>query len=337
MDIDYLKKHLKQEYSYQDAPKDIFLVEVASIFEAHHNSGDTELLIYKGSCASEFCGNCSKKGYRLIGNVSRNYFDLIFQIEEDDIKDIFSCSEFKTDDDSGELATYAGVDIDEDDRIHFNKTPEYWNKLNRAIEAYDELICEPPRIVTLEDCNYWINKYSFLNESIGGQNMFSPQMKWTKFSNLYAEIKEWCDFMNVDLDLMREAIEKFRIDFTESDLIAWVIEYEELFERVPGRLKYYLKKYDGYYETDLITPLFVKGKEFSSLADFSPKFFEHHSNLMEKYRAFTHIEETDIHRKFGFHNDVENLSTLEYHLKTREILKTLGIELPLFLNRSKDD
>ena len=55
MDMDSLRLHLKDEYCYQDTTKEIFLTEVESIFEAHKNSGDTDLIPYEGKCAGKIC------------------------------------------------------------------------------------------------------------------------------------------------------------------------------------------------------------------------------------------------------------------------------------------
>ncbi len=330
MDIDYLKNNLNEAYSYQSAPKSVFLDEIESIFSSHYTSGDTELLILSGACASEFYNNCCKKGYRFIGNVSRNYFDLVFEIDGDDIKDIFNCAEFKTEEDSGKLGVCAYIDINNDDLITFEKNTEYWNRLNRALDAFDELICDPPRVVSLEDCSYWIQKHSFLNKSIGGEEIFAPQMKWSKFINLYREIKDWCDFIHTDLNLIRDANATYKNNFSEDELIAWIIQYEALFERVPGCLQNSIKKKGEYYATALPTPLFVNGEEFEVVAKFASTFFVNHCDLMEKYRIHSIKETNDVYSKLGFHNEVKNLSSLKYHLKARGNMKVLGIDLSLF-------
>ncbi|MBN2894048.1 MAG: hypothetical protein JXL97_19415, partial [Bacteroidales bacterium] len=81
MKIHQLRYLLKDEYTYQETTKEIFLNEVESIFEAYRNSGDTELLLYPGVCNSKTCGNCGKMGYRFVGNFSKNHMDLIFEVE----------------------------------------------------------------------------------------------------------------------------------------------------------------------------------------------------------------------------------------------------------------
>jgi len=87
MDIDTLRLYLKDEYSYEDTTKEIFLAEIERIFKRRKNAGDTKLIIYEGKCKDD---NCDKRGYRFVGNRSRNYIDLVFVTKKDDIINIFS-------------------------------------------------------------------------------------------------------------------------------------------------------------------------------------------------------------------------------------------------------
>lgn len=126
MDIAKLRLYLKDEYTYEDTTKEIFLNEIESIFKAYKYSGDTELLIYKGTCAgSKICDNCGKKGYRFVGNHSKNYMDLLFVMEGDDIKDIFDCSYFKPDVEIEGLETKADIFIVPENQI--NLTEDLWS------------------------------------------------------------------------------------------------------------------------------------------------------------------------------------------------------------------
>ena len=96
LDIVNLRLHLKDQYTYQETTKDIFLDKVESLFLELKNCGDTALSVYEGSCSDKRCNNCSKNGFRFVGNISGNYFDLIFVVEGDDITNIFNCEEFET-------------------------------------------------------------------------------------------------------------------------------------------------------------------------------------------------------------------------------------------------
>ena len=122
MDIEMLRLHLKDEYSYQNTTKEIFLDKLQGVFEDYKNSGETILLMRKGECISEssVCKNCGKSGYRFIGNNKGVYIDFIFEIEGDDIKDIYDCSTFETHKKTEHSGFQAYIYINQDDKITFN-------------------------------------------------------------------------------------------------------------------------------------------------------------------------------------------------------------------------
>ncbi len=334
MDINYLRKHLKEEYTYQDAPKEIFLNEIEAIFKAHTNSGDTELLVFEGSCTNNLCDNCGQKGYRFVGNHSRNYFDLIFEVYDDDIRDLLDCSVFETKEKMEDLETRASIFINEDDLVSFVKTPEYLNKLNQALNAFDELITTPIRAVSFKECTYWVEKHRFLSEAIEGDNLFAPQMRWSDFACLYSEVRSWCDFIITNLSLIRKAMKDLHRAEDEKELINWIIQYEELVDQMPYNLKFSLEREGEFYKTDLPDQFLLKGPEFSDVYTFVHKFFEHQNSLLEKYSTYTKEEASEIFNRYGADGDLK-FASLKFHFERRAETKALGFEIPLFLNRSE--
>ena len=57
-------------------------------------AGDTFLQCHSGFCNSKLC-NYKCKGYSFIGNHSGNYLDMIFEIKDGVVQDMYECSEFK--------------------------------------------------------------------------------------------------------------------------------------------------------------------------------------------------------------------------------------------------
>ncbi len=336
MDIHYLRTHLKEEYTYQDAPKNIFLDEIEAIFNSHTYSGDTELMLFQGSCTNNFCDNCGQKGYRFVGNRSRNYFDLIFEIEGDDIKDLLSCSGFETEEKVEDLEVCADIHINEDDLVTFVKTPEYLNKLTQALDAFNELITTPIRVLSIQDCTYWVKRHTFLYEAIDGDNLFAPQMKWSKFGTLYSEVKAWCDFVFTDLEVIKRANIELKHTKGEEEILEWIIQFEGLFERVPYNFRFSLKKEGDFYTIDLSDQFLLKGEEFDETFEFIEKYFEHQDDLLKKYSAFTSEELGEIFNKYESEDDI-NFSSLKFHLDRRAEAKALGMEIPLYLNKIKRD
>ena len=118
MDITKLRLYLKGEYTYDETTKEIFLNEIESVFEVQRNLGDTKLLVYEGSCIGKKCDNCGKKGYRFVGNHSKSYIDLLFEIEGDEINDITDCAQFKTVVRIADLGMKFDIDVDLDAQIN---------------------------------------------------------------------------------------------------------------------------------------------------------------------------------------------------------------------------
>ena len=139
MDIEKLRLILKDEYSYQDTSKDVFLEELEGYLECHRSYGETELLMYKGVCGKETCPNKGKGGYRFVGDITGNYMDFIFVEEGDDIKDIYTCEELSCNADCGDLDSRATFYIQLDKRNSFERTLDYDLKLQAAMSARDEL------------------------------------------------------------------------------------------------------------------------------------------------------------------------------------------------------
>jgi hypothetical protein len=79
--------------TYQDFPKSIFIQKFDVAFNEFIQSGDSELDISNGFCSVFVCNNqCG--GYRFSSKSSGLYFDLIIDIEDGQVKDIYECSSF---------------------------------------------------------------------------------------------------------------------------------------------------------------------------------------------------------------------------------------------------
>ncbi len=151
-DIENLRLHLKDEYSYQDAPKDVFLRELEKVFLNFQNAGDTAITIYEGRCNGKTCPNFGKRGYRFVGNNSMRYLDLIFETDGDNILDIYNCAKFKSDKKIKKLKYKREIKIPEDERNSFVPTPEYLAKLNAATQHGNRLLIHHLVWLILRSC-----------------------------------------------------------------------------------------------------------------------------------------------------------------------------------------
>lgn len=247
MDIDGLRLYLKDEYSYQDTTKEIFLHELGSIFESYKNSGDTELILYTGKCAGKSCANCGKKGYRFVGNHSKNYIDLLFITEGDEIIDIFSCNEFETTTLIENLGMKAEIYVQTDDKITFEKTHEYLSKILAAEEAYNEIIRQQPRQLDFSALSEWLDKYSLTDKLIGSYDVFDEIMHWTPFSALYFHLKEVKEFVGEFIIPLQRAAASIREIDSEDKIRGWLEKYKPLYEISPMLFRYAIKREEDYY------------------------------------------------------------------------------------------
>jgi len=333
MDIDNLRLCLKDEHSYQDTTKETFLNEVESIFEAHKNSGDTELLFYKGACGSQICDNCGKKGFRFVGNHSNNYIDLLFETDGDDIKDIYSCEQFKSDVEINDLGTRAYIYINHDERVSFIKTPEYWSKVHAAEAAYSEIITTPPTHLDFEELNFWVTKHADLNARIGNYDLFKPSMRWTPFSRLYSDLMKIVICESKYLNDFIEANYLASQFESEQNLIDWMLKYEVIYEDAPMFLTYQFEKQDdGGYKWNNQNPILFHGEIFLETFSFLKFYQTNYEELMNKYSTYTQSEELEYRSKQSFEKKRFDIYSLRFHLDRRQALEKSGVNISLCIN-----
>jgi hypothetical protein len=333
LDIDNLSLYLNDEYSYQDTTKEIFLKEIESIFEAHKNSGDTELIIYEGKCAGKMCENCGKKGYRFVANHSKNYFDLIFETEGDDIKDIYHCEQFKIFDHIENLGTRAKIEINLDDQVTFNKTPEYWSKVYAANIAWNEIITTPPRQIDFDDLCYWVDKHSITDSLIGSFDMFEGIMKWTAFSSLYADLKKVRSYITNYIEEIKLANLQSRHIQTEQDLMDWLVKYEDIHEEASTIIKYCFVKLNGNYRLYVKNPILFNDPVFEATQCFIKFFQDHFDEVFQKYSTCTDEENSNLYNTADTRAEGHAIFSLKYHLANRKTMEEFGIEVPFYLNK----
>ena len=95
LDIEMVNSLLDDTREYQDMNKDIFINKLGHALNEFIEAGDTFLYSTKGFCDSVIC-NYKCNGLSFVGNNSGNYIDLIIEIEEGKVLDIYECTYFKT-------------------------------------------------------------------------------------------------------------------------------------------------------------------------------------------------------------------------------------------------
>ncbi|MFM8243056.1 MAG: hypothetical protein ACKN86_09650 [Crocinitomicaceae bacterium] len=92
MDIEMIALLLNDAPTYQDFPKEVFIEKLSRTFDEFKEKGDTFLNAIQGTCG--ICDK-SKNGFMFIGNASKQYMSIIFDMEGNVAKDVFECAKMK--------------------------------------------------------------------------------------------------------------------------------------------------------------------------------------------------------------------------------------------------
>ena len=94
LDIDMVSDILEDNRTYQDFEKSLFIHKLGNAFNEFIKAGDTFLKCHSGFCNSKLC-NYKCNGFLFTGNFSGNYLDMIIEIKDGIVQDMYECSEFK--------------------------------------------------------------------------------------------------------------------------------------------------------------------------------------------------------------------------------------------------
>jgi hypothetical protein len=113
LDIAMVSSVLEDKRIYQNFGKPLFIKKLKDALDEFIEAGDTYLNRYKGSCNSKSC-NYKCKGYSFVGNNSGNYFDLIIDVKDGVVNDIYECFSFKCEDEGIHKNEHIVVDKSDD-------------------------------------------------------------------------------------------------------------------------------------------------------------------------------------------------------------------------------
>jgi hypothetical protein len=113
LDIAMVSSVLEDNRTYQNFAKPLFIKKLEDALDELIEAGDTYLNRYKGSCNYKSC-NYKCIGYSFIGNNSGNYFDLIIDVKDGVVNDIYECFSFKCEDEGIHINEHIVVDKSDD-------------------------------------------------------------------------------------------------------------------------------------------------------------------------------------------------------------------------------
>lgn len=95
MNIESLTELLEDTFTYNDLPKKDFLNELDATFNSFKELGNSFLEVHEGKCLNQSCNTNGGFGLSFVCNKSRDTLNLIFKKYNNEFYDIFTCSNFK--------------------------------------------------------------------------------------------------------------------------------------------------------------------------------------------------------------------------------------------------
>jgi hypothetical protein len=325
MDIEMLRMVLNDLRTYQGAKKGVFLGKVEEVFEKFRKGGDSYLKKYNGKCGEHGCEKKGCPGIVFVGNVSRNYFELLFEVTSTGGLDIQSCPSFERDEIDVELGEKFSVHIGNDEMADFFPTNWYQKNLKNVERAMKELCKDDVAYLTKEDYVDWIEKYDGLYEEI-----FSPFDSFNgfeKFIWIHNWLKEYADYLKYEIGA-KTALEEFgKINLmNESELLRWLVRYEDLGGKlihvgirifnmeggnVLGIYERVFKDYD----------IFIAVSDYMNLINFSICFNKYHMNMWKKYLI---VSDEEFCESESTREEIEQHYSLKYNLMERGMIDEKG-------------
>lgn len=225
MDMRILSVALNDKQTYEHMEKDLFLEKLNQLFLLCKELGDTELIVCKGTCQSTLCSSAGCSGYSFTGNKSRNHFDLIFHESDDDVTNIFQCSDFKPSDTTIIQDQHLTFSVFEDEKAEFHPPVEYLIESQKCQQAIDEFHRYKQKVITTDVYLGWHEKYRDLySEIVDHEDTYS---EYNAFVALYNYVDILCGFVTIRGEA-EKAIEEFRSLQSEKELLLWLEEYGAL-------------------------------------------------------------------------------------------------------------
>ena len=100
LDVGMLRLILEDCNTYQNYDKKTFVKKLSYVFDEFTSKGNSFLNVFEGKCNSSVCTNMNCRGYSFLGNKTNDYMDLIIEVKENNVSDIFECYDFSNENDT---------------------------------------------------------------------------------------------------------------------------------------------------------------------------------------------------------------------------------------------
>lgn len=113
MDVDMIDLILDKDKSYQDMPKSDFIEKLTNAIDIFKHNKNNKLIDYTGFCNNELCTNKCKNGYSFIGNHSKHIMNIILEVTNGNVQNLYECHDFMIFEKEINLENYSRIYIDE--------------------------------------------------------------------------------------------------------------------------------------------------------------------------------------------------------------------------------
>tara|TARA_R110002110_G_scaffold89504_2_gene233093 strand:- start:541 stop:1605 length:1065 start_codon:yes stop_codon:yes gene_type:complete len=311
MDIDLLNVVLDNDKAYMEVSKELFIETLSNEFESLKKQGVTKFdKVIKGVCNSS-CSDCG--GYTFLTK-NNDYLDLLFKEENNEIVDLFRCSDFKNEENLIKKKCIY-FRFRKDDNKNYNPSSNI-SLLQEQVEiAVKEFEKFENKITDIEEFVFWFKDNKKLYNSVKNFD-WHYNFVWP-FLSIYVTIENFNELVN-NHNSAKKALAKFD-DSTEKSMIDWLIKYENSGVGVSRGYE----KTENWKKTNLI--LFKNGETFFETGG-EIKLYKKVLIDVKKYKET--IDFTDLYHKYFW----------EYEKKyspTKELFEVYGdfeIELSEYLS-----
>ena len=281
MNTDMLSLLLDDDKSYMDVLKETFIEKLDSKFNILNSQGIHEFSrVLKGYCGGDCNNGCG--GYTFV-TTDNQVLDLIFEEENNEIKDIYTCSKFVSEE---EIADNSKIYISFSDDVKSDYTPTSRHQaLRLQIEVFfNEFDKFKNDVTDIEDFCNWNSKIEKFYNSIGSLERLN-----LKFTDGIFELmmsNSYIQEIITSHDFAKKAMQEFDdLDSSnESELIKWLLKYED------NKLDYGdYEKVENWEQNNLILHAMSKSividcSKYVVSLQFSEIHPKHYWELFEKYK-----------------------------------------------------
>lgn len=231
MDISLLDVILDDDRAYMDVSKKLFLETLSSKFNTLKRYGTNKFeVVRKGSCVSTHKGCNGCKGYTFLTR-DNNYLDLIFKENNNEIEDLFLCSEL-VNEEKLQKDNNIYFSFREDEKVKYDSTVNLVDEQKTIRKAEQDFEKFENTITDIEVIMSWYYKYEAFNKSLTIYDRLNYDFikSFTSIFNTVDDLHVVIEY-NTMASLAMVEFEKLDKE-NEIRIIDWLIKFEnnELYE-----------------------------------------------------------------------------------------------------------